>query len=329
MSGLQVVLAVLVVASIAAHVVQRFAPHPSVIRRTAIDLVGLVALAILVLSATVIRIPPGYVGIKVNNLGAHRGVQDIALRTGLVFYTPVASTVFEYPTFVQTAVWTRSAHEGRPVNEEISFNSGEGLVFTADVSLAYRLEEARVPHFYVQFRSDDLSAFTHGYLRNVARDAFNELAARYTAEEVYGTKREQLLGQVKERINSEVSGFGAHRAAGVHRSAARATADRRCHQRQDQSDPGRAPRRERAAPGPRAGGQGRGRGGGQGPREPAAGVVAERRAAAVAAAGDHRERDRQVGRAPTDGGGAVQRSLAVAPRRGSDAAGEVARPTAC
>jgi len=208
MSGLQVVLAVLVVASIAAHVVQRFAPHPSVIRRTAIDLVGLVALAILVLSATVIRIPPGYVGIKVNNLGTHRGVQDIALRTGLVFYTPVASTVFEYPTFVQTAVWTRSLHEGRPINEEISFNSGEGLVFTADVSLAYRLEEARVPHFYVQFRSDDLSAFTHGYLRNVARDAFNELAARYTAEEVYGTKREQLLGQVKERINSEVSGFG-------------------------------------------------------------------------------------------------------------------------
>ena len=81
-------------------------------------------------------------------------------------------------------------------------------MFSADVSLAYRLEEARVPHFYVQFRSDDLSAFTHGYLRNVARDAFNELAARYTAEEVYGTKREQLLGQAKERINNEVSGFG-------------------------------------------------------------------------------------------------------------------------
>jgi regulator of protease activity HflC (stomatin/prohibitin superfamily) len=161
MSGLQVVLAVLVVASIAAHVAQRFAPHPSVIRRTAID------------------------------LGTHRGVQDIALRTGLVFYTPVASTVFEYPTFVQTGVWTRSPHEGRPINEEISFNSGEGLVFTADVSLAYRLEEA-----------------THGYLRNVARDAFNELAARYTAEEVYGARREQLLGQVKDRINSEVSGFG-------------------------------------------------------------------------------------------------------------------------
>jgi len=210
MTSVQVVMAALVVAAIAAHVVQRFAPHPSVIRRTAIDVIGVVAFGVLVLSATVIRIAPGYVGIKVNNLGPHRGVQDIALRTGLVFYAPVASTVFEYPTFVQTAVWTRSAHEGRPINEEISFNSGEGLVFTADVSLAYRLEESRVPHFYVQFRSDDLAAFTHGYLRNVARDAFNELAARYTAEEVYGTKREQLLGQVKERINNEVSRFGVH-----------------------------------------------------------------------------------------------------------------------
>jgi len=210
MSGTQVVLVLLVVASIGAHVIQRFAPHPSLVRRTAIDVVGVVAFAALVLSATVIRIPPGYVGIKVNNLGAHRGVQELALRTGLVFYAPVASTVFEYPTFVQTAVWTQSVHEGRAINEEISFNSGEGLVFTADVSLSYRLEEARVPHFYVQFRSDDLAAFTHGFLRNVARDAFNELAARYTAEEVYGTKREQLLGQVKTRINDEVGGFGVH-----------------------------------------------------------------------------------------------------------------------
>src|SRR5262249_55844455 len=155
MSALQLVLAVLVVVSIAAHIVQRFAPHPSVIRRTAIDVVGVVALAALVLSATVIRIPPGYVGIKVNNLGAHRGVQDITLRTGLVFYVPGASPFFESRTFVKRGVGARGPHEGRPLNEEISFNGGGALVFTADVSLAYRLEETRVPHFYVQFRSDD------------------------------------------------------------------------------------------------------------------------------------------------------------------------------
>src|SRR5262249_34442513 len=148
--------------------------------------------------------------IKVNNLGPHRGVQDITLRTGLVLYAPVATTVFEYPTFVQTAVWTRSPNEGRPINEEVSFNSNEGLVFTADISLAYRLLEARIPHFYVQFRSDDLAGFTHGFLRNVARDAFNELGARYTAEEIYGTKREQFLAETRKRINGEVDAYGVH-----------------------------------------------------------------------------------------------------------------------
>jgi regulator of protease activity HflC (stomatin/prohibitin superfamily) len=208
-TGFQGFLLLLVLGTAAVHVLHRFAPrYPTLVGRVVSDLVGLGALLAFVLSITVVRIPPGYVGIKINNLGPHRGVQDITLRTGLVFYAPVATTVFEYPTFVQTAVWTRSLTEGRPVNEEISFNSSEGLVFTSDISLAYRLMEARIPHFYVQFRSDDLAAFTHGFLRNVARDAFNELGAHYTAEEIYGTKRENFLAETRKRINNEVDAYG-------------------------------------------------------------------------------------------------------------------------
>jgi hypothetical protein len=59
-------------------------------------------------------------------------VEDLPQVTGIVLYNPLSTKVFEFPTFVQTAVWTRSPHEGRPVNEEISYNSAEGMVFTAD-----------------------------------------------------------------------------------------------------------------------------------------------------------------------------------------------------
>jgi len=153
-------------------------------------------------------VSPGHVGIKVNQLGTHRGVSDLPLVTGFVLYNPITTTVFEWPTFVQTAVWTRNEEEGSPHNEEISFNSKEGLIITGDISLSYQLNPAKVPSFYVKFRSDNLDVFTHGFLRNVARDCFNEVAGRYVVEDIYGPKKEAMLDDVRARVNSQVNQFG-------------------------------------------------------------------------------------------------------------------------
>jgi len=154
------------------------------------------------------RIDPGHVGIEVDLYGRDRGVQNLPVVTGMNFYNPITTDIFEYPTFVQTAVWTRDPNEGSPMNEEISFSSKEGLVITADISISYQLIAERVPAFYVKFRSDRLDTFTHGFLRNVARDAFNESSVPYTVEELYSTKKEAFLGNVKARMNREVNAFG-------------------------------------------------------------------------------------------------------------------------
>lgn len=86
------------------------------------------------------RIEPGRVGVKVNNLGSDRGVQSYTMKTGLVFYTPYVTSIFEYPTSIQTAVWTKEAIDGDTTNEEITFNTKEGLVVSGDVSLSYQLK---------------------------------------------------------------------------------------------------------------------------------------------------------------------------------------------
>lgn len=74
--------------------------------------------------------------------------------------------------------------------------------------LSYQLDAQKVPAFYVKFRSDDLNLFTHGFLRNIARDAFNEEAARYAVDELYGNKKEEFLAAVRKRINDKVGPFG-------------------------------------------------------------------------------------------------------------------------
>lgn len=167
-----------------------------------------VALVVTFLAACT-TIQPGHVGILVNQWGSHRGVNDYTVTTGFVSYNPISTSVLEWPTFVQTAVWTADRSEGRTNrNDEITFNSKEGLTIKANVSLSYQLDPAKIPQFYVQFRTDNMETFTHGFLRNVARDAFNEEAARYTVEELYSTKKEEMLGNVKGRINSVVSQYG-------------------------------------------------------------------------------------------------------------------------
>lgn len=170
----------------------------------------IVLVAVALAAAGCSRVDPGYVGIKVSYLGADRGVDDIPRVTGFVFYNPITTRILRYPTFVQTAIWTRAIEEGSPTNEEISFNSREGVVITADISLSHQLSPDKVPHFYIKFRSDDLRTYTHGFLRNVSRDAFNEVAPRFGVQEIYGERKEEFLTAVRNRINDEIAPFGDH-----------------------------------------------------------------------------------------------------------------------
>lgn len=154
------------------------------------------------------RIGVGEAGIKVSMAGSDKGVNDIPVQTGWVFYNPLASDVIEYPTYVQTAVWTRIKEEGKTTDESISFNSKDGLVFQADVNLSYHLEAAKIPQFYVKYRAKEIDAFTHGLLRQVARDEFNNVASTYLAEDLYGVKKEAYVKEVKERLNAHFKPTG-------------------------------------------------------------------------------------------------------------------------
>jgi len=155
-------------------------------------------------------IPPGHVGIKVNQSGSDRGVQDFPLQTGRVFYNPMTETVEDYPTSVQRVIWTKDTNEGKPINEEINYNSKDELVFTGDFTVSYELVAAKVPAFYVRFRNDDISAFTHGFFRDQVRDALNEVAVQYTADELYGEKKSEFLDKAKARVIARVQELGVN-----------------------------------------------------------------------------------------------------------------------
>jgi len=154
------------------------------------------------------RIEAGYVGIEVNLAGSQRGASEIPVRTGWVLYSPLTTQVIEFPTYVQTVKWTRDLSEGHPVNEEMGFNSKEGMEIFADVSLSYAIEPGRVPDFYVKYRVNQLDAFTHGILRDIVRNSLNEVASTHTVEDIYGEQKAQFLGQVEHLIQAKIANVG-------------------------------------------------------------------------------------------------------------------------
>jgi len=171
---------------------------------------GLLVLVVLFFNyvASVTRIGAGFVGVEVVLSGSQRGASEIPIRTGWVFYSPLRSQIIEFPTFVQTVKWTKDLNEGRAANEEMGFNTKEGMEVYADVSLSYAIEPKRVPDFYVKYRVSDLDTFTHGILRDVVRNSLNEVASTYSIEQIYGEQKAEFLTKVQALIQQKMDPVG-------------------------------------------------------------------------------------------------------------------------
>src|SRR5271170_4861926 len=173
---------------------------------------GVGALVLLILFLTffvrVTRIEAGHVGVEINLAGSQRGASEIPVRTGWVVYSPLRTQIIEFPTYVQTVKWTRDTAEGHPINEEMGFNSKEGMEILVDVSLSYAIDPIKAPDFYVKYRLSDLELFTHGILRDIVRNSLNEVASTYVVEDIYGEKKADFLGKVESQIQEKVSNVG-------------------------------------------------------------------------------------------------------------------------
>lgn len=184
-------------------------PAPKTVMRLVIVVVAvIVGWVILSNIMSVTRIDAGHVGIEINLAGSQRGPSEIPIRTGWVFYSPLRSQVIQFPTYVQTVKWTKDLNEGHPVNEEMGFNTREGMEIFVDVSLSYAIEGTKVPDFYVKYRISELELFTHGILRDIVRNSLNEVASTYTVEDIYGEKKAEFLKKVEAMIQEKIAPVG-------------------------------------------------------------------------------------------------------------------------
>jgi len=159
---------------------------------------GLMAATALFLSAAFTRVQPGYVGIRVNNIGPGAGVVSSPLPVGW-YFAPPGTNIYEYPVFTRTYTWTRSTTEQSPIDESFSFQDKNGLGLSADVAVAYHVDASRAPILFQRYRSD-MDAIIAGPLRNAIRNAVVERASQLGVEEIYGPHKSELINTALRQV---------------------------------------------------------------------------------------------------------------------------------
>lgn len=152
------------------------------------------------------KVEAGHVGIKVNLLGGDKGVDSEVLGVGR-YWIGVNEDLYIFPTFTQNYVWTADEREGSPENEELTFQTAEGMSASVDMGISYRLEVSKIPQIFQKYRKG-INEITDLYVRNIVRDALNSTASKYKVESVYGAGKSELLVEVEKSVKSQLDSMG-------------------------------------------------------------------------------------------------------------------------
>lgn len=155
-------------------------------------IVILVAIGLLVIAGWITvgceRIDAGHAGVKVELYGTNRGVQDIELVTGWVWYNRFSSVVYEFPTYIQNKVWTADLNEDHPLNQEFTITTKDAMALRFDVGFQYSVEPNKVSDIFRKYRVP-LKEITDIYLRTTVRDVYNGIGGSMTAEELLSNRK--------------------------------------------------------------------------------------------------------------------------------------------
>jgi regulator of protease activity HflC (stomatin/prohibitin superfamily) len=166
---------------------------------------------------TTTRVDVGHVGVKVKLAGSGRGVQDMQIKTGWVFYNPLTEQVVEFPVSVQNIILSADPHEGgskddatadHAVDESITFSSIEGVNATANVGFSFHIDANKAPQLYARFRQTDMRELAYGYMRNVIREAFSDVGSKMPIQDIYGAGKTKLVADVTHKCQEALGKDG-------------------------------------------------------------------------------------------------------------------------
>lgn len=137
------------------------------------------------------RIDAGHEGIKVNLFGNNKGVDEISLVTGWIFFNPLTQKVYEYPTFVQTVDYPA-----------FTVNAKGGLAFQMDPTVSLKIIDSKTPEIFKKYRlplNDILNTTLYAVVVNACRIQINN----FTPDEIT-SNRDSIERAIENQLRIEL-----------------------------------------------------------------------------------------------------------------------------
>jgi regulator of protease activity HflC (stomatin/prohibitin superfamily) len=160
-----------------------------------IRVIGIVVMLLGVVTASVIQIDAGHVGVK----KLFGKVQDDVLNSGLHFINPVMDVV---KMDIKTMNYTMSGvqDEGHKSNDDaIRVLTADGLEVTIDLSVLYRVVPNDAPKLLSQTGED----YEDKIVRPITRTRIRDNAVYYDAVALYSTKRDEFQQRIFRTIEED------------------------------------------------------------------------------------------------------------------------------
>lgn len=161
-------------------------------------------LGLLLLTNSCERIDAGHVGVKVNLYGSGKGVDDVTECTGIVFYNPLSTKIYEFPTYIQHKEYKLDKESG--TDNSFIVNSKDGSEFSVSPIMNYSVKREKVPSIFAKYRRS-LPEIEEGFLKTAVYDAFRLAANKYTADGLI-SNREVFEIEVRRILISQLDKEG-------------------------------------------------------------------------------------------------------------------------
>ncbi|MCC8408976.1 hypothetical protein LJ707_08540 [Mucilaginibacter sp. UR6-1] len=141
------------------------------------------------------NIDAGNVGIKINLYGSDRGVDNITIVTGRVWYNTWTTKIVEFPTYTQNVDY-----------EPFVVTTKDAAEFQVDPKLNYHVNATMVPNIYRQYRKP-LNEIEQQFMRNTIYDAYRIVANSFTSDSVM-SNRERFEDKIQTLLTKNLAKDG-------------------------------------------------------------------------------------------------------------------------
>jgi len=154
---------------------------------------AIIAGIVIVFMACCTVVDAGEVGVKFHKWSVkdneYGGVEGTC--KGWVFYNPITTSVFTYPTFTQ-----------RKQYETFSVNAKDASLFEMDPTIAYRINPDKACDIFTKYRVG-VKELEDGYIRTCIYEAYRTCANQYTSDSLMSS-RANFESDVRQRLEKSL-----------------------------------------------------------------------------------------------------------------------------